>query len=171
MIDPKVIPAMILSSLFVLVIVLLMVFLRLTKIGEEGYKNQFVESVLMGAAFMLGALICTYIYSIDHAVVFLIGAMVALVLLICEIAVIRGLLKEVPGDLTTETLTNLYISSNQRIFYPRHTLYGITEAGMSRTFLITGVDTALTWKIIKEGINRVTITYHRGNRRIHSIKL
>ena len=171
MVDPKVIPVMILSALLVLIMVPLMVSLRSTKIGEKGYKNQFIEFALMVAASILGALICIYIYSVDHAVVFLIGVIVALVLLIYEIAVIRGLLQEVPGDLTTETLTNLYIGSNHRLFHPMHTLSGTTEAGTSSTFLITGVDTALTRRIRKEGINRVTITYHRGNRRIHSIQL
>lgn len=141
-----------------------------TNIGKKGRKNMMMQSVfgITEALFIFVISIIVFIKFEPTNMFYLLAfVLVGIILLLVGIINIRGLLRETPDDIVTETLSDVHIVPTGYHNMARK-LEGKVN-GSSSFFILRGPDKVIAQRIKENDLKQVTIVYHSSNRRIESI--
>lgn len=165
----------IIVSLAVLLILSLLIHVLLirtgTQIGEKGRRNVLLQNlfcIVESVIIMILSLMWAR-NSAPNSIFYALGAAaIGFVLLISGIIGLRGVLRESPDDLVTETLLGIRVEPAGYHNQDRK-LEGMAN-GKNSWFMLRGGDKALAEQIKRSGFSQVTVVYHSSNRRIESIQ-
>ena len=134
-----------------------------TQIGAKGRRNVILQNIF---CIIEAVLLWVFVLTTDTPYAISISIFGA-ILCICGAIGLRGISKESSDDLVTEYLTDIKITSAGHRTLSKK-LEGLSD-GKPSWFMLRGADKAIADTI--KGSNRVTVVYHKSNRRIESISL
>ncbi len=164
----------IIVALFIFSLIIHVLLIRFgTHIGEKGHRNVLLQNLFsIIEAFLV--LIISWLWIMNYGssgnrIYAIFTIIIGLILLVSGIIGIKGILRESPEDLVTESLSDIRITPAGYHNQDRK-LEGMAN-GTHSWFMLRGADKALAKSIKESGQDHVTVVYHSSNRRIESIYL